>query len=97
MPLDYRKLAGISSNEEETNSAVAKTQTSDSFLEDTVSAYMAQGNPLEFIKGMDEHEKSSRNNKNPLMKLKDATVPSHRKNEEENIIFFQGSSHLEKG
>lgn len=58
MPLDYQKLVGISSDKEEgTNSTVIESQTSNSFLEDTASAYMTQGNPKEFKKRMDKHEK----------------------------------------
>lgn len=41
VPLDYLKLAEISYDvEEETNSAIANFQTSDSFLEDIASTYM---------------------------------------------------------
>lgn len=58
MPLDYQKLAGIPSNEEEgPNSAMAESQTSYSFLENTASVYMVQGNLKEFMKRKDEHEK----------------------------------------
>lgn len=42
VPLDYSKLAGISSDEEEgINSAVTESRTSDPVLEDTTSMYMA--------------------------------------------------------
>lgn len=57
VPLDYWKMARISSNEEEgINSVIAEIQTSDSFLEDSASAHMAQENSKGFMKRMDEYE-----------------------------------------
>lgn len=51
IPLDYRKLAGISSGEEEdTISAIIESQTSYSLLEDTTLAYVTQGTLDDFIK-----------------------------------------------
>lgn len=55
VPLDYRKIVGISSNEEEViNSTVAKSQTFDLFLEGSASVHMAQENAKELMKKMDE-------------------------------------------
>lgn len=43
LPLDYMKLDGILSDEEENkNLSIAKSQTSDSFLEYTALAYMVE-------------------------------------------------------
>lgn len=55
--LDYRKMAVIFfDEEEETNSIVAESQTSNSFWANIASAYMMQGNLKKFMKRMDEHE-----------------------------------------
>lgn len=56
--LDYLKLAGISSDEEEdTNLGMTEFLTSILFLEDNASAYIMQGNLEELMKRMDEYEK----------------------------------------
>lgn len=68
--LDYRKLAGISSDEEEEedkNLVFVESETSNSFLEDTASIHMV-GTPNNFKRRMDEQERVIQSNKNPLMR-----------------------------
>lgn len=69
MPLDYRRLAGISlDDEEDTNSPNAESRTSNSFLEETTLVYMV-GTPKDFLRRTAEQDKViHKNSRNPSTK-----------------------------